>query len=313
MHVTALLRKGSVRALRIRSRRVVRRARALIGAWRHKSQASEPVRTFSVPSGLSSVGPSLTIALTATALVACTTAALGTLLMASWTDDPPPGPEPSALVQTPSGGWVSGGSEPMAPIQGEAATPVEPESTGLKEQIPTGVVGTPPEPKPPEIGHAEVSPPPVGGAAPAAPSPAVSGGATQAGSAQAGDVAPVGSIAKSRSSPISEGPYAGVWGTDEKACSPQLNRHGLLPALINAQGAWAGETTCSFKTGKRVGNTWTFAAVCSDTRRRWKTNVRMSVAGNRLTWKSQRGSQTYVRCQQGLLQAHERDNPIAPA
>ena len=91
-----------------------------------------------------------------------------------------------------------------------------------------------------------------------------------------------------------DGPFAGVWATNEKACSPQLNRDGLLPALISSQGAWAGETTCSFKKSKRVGNTWTFAAVCADSRRRWRADVRMSVVGNRLTWTSQRGSQTYV-------------------
>jgi hypothetical protein len=123
---------------------------------------------------------------------------------------------------------------------------------------------------------------------------------------------PAGGVAKSPSSPNSDGPFAGVWGANERACSPQLKRDGLIPALINAQGAWAGETTCSFKTSKRVGNEWTFAAVCSDTRRRWKTNVRMSVAGNRLTWTSRRGSQTYVRCQQGLLRAEERKRSISP-
>ena len=91
-----------------------------------------------------------------------------------------------------------------------------------------------------------------------------------------------------------------------------MSRHGLLPALISSEGAWAGETTCSFKTGKRVGNTWTFAAVCSDTRRRWKANVRMSVRGNRLTWSSERGKQTYVRCPRGLLEVQGRKKPTSP-
>ncbi|HEX2136127.1 MAG TPA: hypothetical protein VHG30_09525, partial [Microvirga sp.] len=110
----------------------------------------------------------------------------------------------------------------------------------------------------------------------------------------------------------SEELYAGVWGVNEKACSPQLKRDGLIPALISSEGAWAGETTCSFRSSKRVGNTWTFAAICSDTRRRWKAQVRVSVAGNRLTWSSQRGSQTYVRCRQGLLEAQERKPASSP-
>jgi len=110
----------------------------------------------------------------------------------------------------------------------------------------------------------------------------------------------------------SDGPFAGIWAPNAKACSPQIKRQGLLPAVINSQGAWAGETTCAFNTTKRVGNTWHFAAVCSDTRTKWKADVRMVVSGNRLTWTSQRGTQTYVRCQQGLLRAHN-DEPNTPA
>lgn len=110
----------------------------------------------------------------------------------------------------------------------------------------------------------------------------------------------------------SDGPFAGIWAPNAKACSPQIKRQGLLPAVINSQGAWAGETTCAFNTTRRVGNTWHFAAVCSDTRTKWKANVRMVVNGNRLTWTSQRGTQSYVRCQQGLLRAHN-DEPNTPA
>jgi len=38
----------------------------------------------------------------------------------------------------------------------------------------------------------------------------------------------------------------------------------------------------------------------------------MSVAGDRLIWASQRGSQAYVRCRQGLLEAQERKEPTSP-
>src|SRR5215208_3084332 len=92
MHVSALMRRAPVRVLRITCRRLARRS---LSAWRRKSRPREPVRTFSVPSGFSSARPSLTIALTATALLACSTAALGTLLTAGWSD-----PYPDLLGRT---------------------------------------------------------------------------------------------------------------------------------------------------------------------------------------------------------------------
>src|SRR5215208_8397783 len=102
MHVSALMRRAPVRVLRITFRRLARRSLSAFANLRRKSRPSEPVRTFSVPSGFSSARPSLTIALTATALLACSTAALGTLLTSGWTDPHPDLPgrtEALALVE----------------------------------------------------------------------------------------------------------------------------------------------------------------------------------------------------------------------
>lgn len=90
--------------------------------------------------------------------------------------------------------------------------------------------------------------------------------------------------------------FAGVWAPDAKACSPQTNRKGLLPAVINHEGAWAGNVSCSFKNGRREGEGWRFAAACSGPRKRWTASVKMTVDGDVLTWSSERGSQRYVRC-----------------
>jgi hypothetical protein len=92
--------------------------------------------------------------------------------------------------------------------------------------------------------------------------------------------------------------FTGIWAVNTKACTPTVGREGFLPTIINAQGAWAGETTCAFKAGHREGNAWTFPAVCSDANKLWKSEVRLSVKGKHLTWKSQSGSRTYVRCEQ---------------
>ncbi len=90
--------------------------------------------------------------------------------------------------------------------------------------------------------------------------------------------------------------YAGVWAPDAASCSPRQNRKGLLPAVINTDGAWAGETTCVFESGQQTGSTWRFSAMCSNARRKWKADVKLTVTGDRLVWASQRGSQAYVRC-----------------
>jgi len=267
------------------------------------------------------------LVLMAIALLACSTVVLGTLLTAGWAQ-PRPGPlavQPAILARPTQTTARPQTAAPPAqaccdshgrPEASRAEAPPNPEagralaSAPIPERAaPAGEPVVPPGPSAPiQLSSANPTPVLVPPSAPSLtrtsaipPTPLT-------------DPPPVGSFSKPQATPAaSEGPFAGVWAVDEKACSPQLDRGGLLPALISAQGAWAGETTCSFKSSKRVGNTWTFAAICSDARRRWKTNIRMSVAGNRLTWVSQRGSQTYVRCQTGLIEAHGRKGPMSPA
>lgn len=90
--------------------------------------------------------------------------------------------------------------------------------------------------------------------------------------------------------------FVGVWAPNRNACSPLTNNRGLLPAVIKAEGAWAGDVSCSFKNGAREGETWKFRATCSGARKRWTANVKLAVAGDTLIWSSERGTQTYVRC-----------------
>jgi hypothetical protein len=104
--------------------------------------------------------------------------------------------------------------------------------------------------------------------------------------------------------PAPEHPLTGVWAANDKACSPQLNREGYLPTIINDQGAWAGETTCAFKSLKGEGNTFVAAAVCSDPHKSWRARVRLTIDGRRLTWASRSGSRVYTRCDQGQARTH---------
>ena len=82
----------------------------------------------------------------------------------------------------------------------------------------------------------------------------------------------------------------GVWAPDASSCSLRDFRQGLLPTIINANGAWAGETFCSFKNPKRTDTGWQVVATCSNADERWTTPVHLKIKGDRLTWASKRGS-----------------------
>ncbi|WP_426214240.1 peptidase inhibitor family I36 protein [Methylobacterium sp. NFXW15] len=90
--------------------------------------------------------------------------------------------------------------------------------------------------------------------------------------------------------------YVGTWGPTPAACLSPTRRRGYLPATISADRARAGRTTCTFHDGHRSGAAWLMAAECSDRGRRWSSQVRLLVEGDRLTWTSNRGTSTYVRC-----------------
>ena len=95
-------------------------------------------------------------------------------------------------------------------------------------------------------------------------------------------------------------PFVGVWGVDASACSPQPGRNGFLPAVIGSRGAHAGETSCTFESKRRTARGWSVVANCSNAQDRWTANVRLMIIGDQLTWTSERGSQSYLRCQPGL-------------
>lgn len=98
-------------------------------------------------------------------------------------------------------------------------------------------------------------------------------------------------------------PFIGIWGITASACSARLNREGFLPAVIESEGAWAGETFCAFRAKKRTRQGWDLVATCSNARDRWTANVRLALAGAQLVWASERGVQTYMRCQAGVAHA----------
>jgi hypothetical protein len=90
--------------------------------------------------------------------------------------------------------------------------------------------------------------------------------------------------------------YTGVWATSAEACSPEMQQEGHLVTRISARRGRAGDAACTFRKIKRRGSAWSIAAVCSDGDATWASNIRLSLRYGRLTWTSQKGSTTYVRC-----------------
>jgi hypothetical protein len=101
-------------------------------------------------------------------------------------------------------------------------------------------------------------------------------------------------------------PIVGVWAPDENSCSARYFREGLLPTIINSDGAWAGETFCIFRNQKQIESGWRVVANCSNPHEHWTTEVRLTVKDNRLTWASKRGTQAYTRCAPDFLMAAAR-------
>jgi NAD(P)H-flavin reductase len=99
---------------------------------------------------------------------------------------------------------------------------------------------------------------------------------------------------------------AGVWAPDASACPSAHNRKKLIPAVITADGASAGDTFCAFKRKKPIDSGLDVVASCSNANQRWTAKVRLTVNGKRLTWSSERGTQAYFRCEPNLRMAEAR-------
>ena len=98
----------------------------------------------------------------------------------------------------------------------------------------------------------------------------------------------------------------GIWAPDAATCSLRNFRDGTLPTVINADGAWAGDTFCLFVKREKMPTGWRVRAKCSNPRESWTSTVRLSRSDNRLTWASQRGTQVYTRCEADVLMAEAK-------
>ena len=84
--------------------------------------------------------------------------------------------------------------------------------------------------------------------------------------------------------------FAGGWGNDLAECRDS-------PIKITARRAEAFGAACEFRSTERESsNVWRFRAECASKTERWNANIRFTVSTSKLTWSSERGTTTYVRC-----------------
>ncbi|MDB5510581.1 MAG: hypothetical protein JWR08_64, partial [Enterovirga sp.] len=97
----------------------------------------------------------------------------------------------------------------------------------------------------------------------------------------------------------------GRWVPDREACT---NPDGteFLPLVIGATKATAGDAACRFGARTRRGATWNLVAECTDGSNAWSSKVHLAVAQGRLTWSSEKGVQTYIRCDEDVRVATKR-------
>jgi hypothetical protein len=84
--------------------------------------------------------------------------------------------------------------------------------------------------------------------------------------------------------------FIGGWGIDVAECRES-------PITITARRAEAFGAACEFhSTQRESSNVWRLRADCASKTERWNANIRFTVSTSKLTWSSERGTTTYMRC-----------------
>jgi len=89
--------------------------------------------------------------------------------------------------------------------------------------------------------------------------------------------------------------FIGDWAEDSGQCRQERDRGA--PIAINSRGAKAAGVECDFRSVKReTAGRWRIAATCSADGDSWSASIGLRLSGPSLTWSSERGTTTYVRC-----------------
>jgi hypothetical protein len=89
--------------------------------------------------------------------------------------------------------------------------------------------------------------------------------------------------------------FIGRWGVDIVQC--QEVQDGSAPITIDSHRAETVGGACSFRSVKReTTDSWRIQALCSADTDSWTANIRLKLRGSKLSWSSERGTTTYIRC-----------------
>jgi hypothetical protein len=87
--------------------------------------------------------------------------------------------------------------------------------------------------------------------------------------------------------------FIGSWADDIGRC-----RSGRkAPLVISSRVAKTASGECNFGfVAREAANRWRVAAICTAEGRFWRANIALKLTDSNLTWSSERGTETYVRC-----------------
>jgi hypothetical protein len=90
--------------------------------------------------------------------------------------------------------------------------------------------------------------------------------------------------------------YVGTWASNAKQCAIDQSMQGA-PLILKRNGYDQHEAHCTFTSVTAAGaDTWRVRARCSVEGDRQNHTLTLTVKGNRLTLRDERGARTMVRC-----------------
>ncbi|MFL5004712.1 MAG: hypothetical protein ACJ8DU_05940 [Microvirga sp.] len=183
--------------------------------------------------------------------------------------------------------------EPPTPSAPIATAPAEPKPAGPPTTVtaaapPPAATSAPAETAPAAVAAEPASP------APSPESPVLGQSETARSDPAQPDVETASAADPKPEPPAAREKFVGTWWPD--ACPSPAERRTAVPMVLGEDRARAGAASCTFLKKTPGGAGWSIVARCSDGTKTWTANIRLALAGRRLSWASERGTQTYLRC-----------------
>jgi hypothetical protein len=94
-------------------------------------------------------------------------------------------------------------------------------------------------------------------------------------------------------SPRADPSFIGGWADDIGRCRTGRK----APLVISSRAAKTADGECAFgSVAREAANRWRVAAICASGGKFWRANIALKLTEESLTWSSERGTETYVRC-----------------